>query len=967
MNALLIFAILLLFPDLIMCNIVDRALRSIETLSPAMSGLLSQTVNSTCGYIGDCDSCINTGYFTSDQNFVNCVWCDADNGISVCVSETSLNVNCPDSANQYTECGTSYYTYVCIIILSVLLCLCACTCYLRRYHSADDALAPMLPSAARHFLWRSSFSKEGRKDWMCIICGFDNKMANVNCIICGTSHEFSANYKAGKREQQNGKVQTDAYNFHADGADQDMTVNPISQGNEPFASPAPKQKQDREFTPDGRKLSRSGSSLNDTQFEALLVSSPRRTTHAEREEAFNYRRLNQLSLRQKAGRRRRMWQRVRDESTGGLVWIRAPPQKTKLSETLMGYTPRSSFDGAAAVAQAAGERNMNSTNRFANRSAQQNNGETGFFASITNFFGFGRTEQSAEQQSLINSEVAVDANNAADDTEHTSSQDALQEPRRKASGRSRRAGNDELREALLGAVDDDPNMMESRPVDISKAAYGKSNPIAIAGERSISTDSFGDSTVLSGSPGYTTVFDEKEGMKWERVVPGLPVNKMVIPKKAASNKDAAHPDPGPAVAQGLVAALLDELETVDLIAIAALSFKEKQLWFLDQMGKLQKQWADGCIRMEISRNHILDDSLATFGRVSTDELHKWIRIKFTGEPGVDAGGLEREWFTLVVNDLFDPKNGLFTCSSAESMGGAYHINPTSDRTNPGRHLEFFTLAGRILGKSIMEQQAISATLSLPLRKQILNVPITFSDLEFVDPVLYRNLKYLETYDNIENLSLDFTTSYPVISKDSTVASQNVTFELKPGGGSLAVTNENRDEYLQLLLANRMLTSVKSQVEHLLSGLYEVIPPDLLSIFDYQELELLICGVPNIDVKDWAKYTEYMGGYSALGSGHKVIRWFWAFIEACNNEERARILQFITGCSRVPAQGFKALVSNDGKLRKFNIQSISKKESMYPRSHTCFNKLDLPMYDSASELEAYMSCVTNGDVFGFTIE
>ena len=129
----------------------------------------------------------------------------------------------------------------------------------------------------------------------------------------------------------------------------------------------------------------------------------------------------------------------------------------------------------------------------------------------------------------------------------------------------------------------------------------------------------------------------------------------------------------------------------------------------------------------------------------------------------------------------------------------------------------------------------------------------------------------------------------------------------------------------------------------------------------------MCGVPDIDIKDWKLYTEYMGGYSSQGAKHKVIKWFWKFVESCSSEEKARLVQFVTGCSRLPAQGFRALVSNDGKLRNFNIQSVSKKDSVYPRSHTCFNKLDLPMYESKSELETYMSCITSGDVFGFTIE
>ena len=129
----------------------------------------------------------------------------------------------------------------------------------------------------------------------------------------------------------------------------------------------------------------------------------------------------------------------------------------------------------------------------------------------------------------------------------------------------------------------------------------------------------------------------------------------------------------------------------------------------------------------------------------------------------------------------------------------------------------------------------------------------------------------------------------------------------------------------------------------------------------------MCGVPEIDLEDWKRHTEYLGEYSRHGAKHKVIKWFWKCIEAMSSEERVRLLQFTTGCSRVPAQGFKALMSNDGNYRRFNIQSISKQVSLYPRAHTCFNKLDLPLYKSPGELEAYISVVCNMEVGGFYID
>lgn len=57
------------------------------------------------------------------------------------------------------------------------------------------------------------------------------------------------------------------------------------------------------------------------------------------------------------------------------------------------------------------------------------------------------------------------------------------------------------------------------------------------------------------------------------------------------------------------------------------------------------------------------------------------------------------------------------------------------------------------------------------------------------------------------------------------------------------------------------------------------------------MDLLICGMPAIDVDDWAAHTDYQGVY---GSGHKVVQWFWESVRAMSQEERARLLQYATG-------------------------------------------------------------------------
>ena len=357
-------------------------------------------------------------------------------------------------------------------------------------------------------------------------------------------------------------------------------------------------------------------------------------------------------------------------------------------------------------------------------------------------------------------------------------------------------------------------------------------------------------------------------------------------------------------------------EDVDLSTIASMTYRSKLLWFLDRLSEFQVPPNEGYIKIEIRRNRLLEDSHSVISQFQPEDLHKYMRIEFHGEPGVDAGGLEREWFALVTTELFKPETGLFTCSGGDSLG-AYHINPTSGSINPN-HLSYYRFIGKFIGKAILGQQSINANFSVPLRKQMLSMPVTFSDLEFVDEELHRNLVWLKQNDQVSNLMLFFSISYP--SADNKAP---VEYELIPGGADIPVTDENKEEYLQLRLRHRLLDSIKPQLENMLIGLYEVVPADLLSVFDYQELDLLLCGVPDIDVKDWKENTEYMGLYRKQGANHKVIRWFWSAVESMSHEERIRLLQYTTGCSRLPSQGFKALQSTDGRYRRFNIQSIYK--------------------------------------------
>ena len=201
----------------------------------------------------------------------------------------------------------------------------------------------------------------------------------------------------------------------------------------------------------------------------------------------------------------------------------------------------------------------------------------------------------------------------------------------------------------------------------------------------------------------------------------------------------------------------------------------------------------------------------------------------------------------------------------------------------------------------------------------------------------------------------FDAEFSVIS-DSFGAEEVI--DLVENGRNVTVTEANKHEYVQKLVEYRLTGSVKDQLENFLRGFYDIIPAELIAIFNEQELELLISGLPEIDVDDWKANTEYHN-YTV---NSPQIQWFWRMVRGMSHEERAKLLQFITGTSKVPLNGFKDLEGIHGTT-KTSLHRSPQKEQL-PTSHTCFNQLDLPSYDSYEELRSKMMIATELGTEGF---
>ncbi|KAJ8249341.1 hypothetical protein GJAV_G00233750 [Gymnothorax javanicus] len=338
--------------------------------------------------------------------------------------------------------------------------------------------------------------------------------------------------------------------------------------------------------------------------------------------------------------------------------------------------------------------------------------------------------------------------------------------------------------------------------------------------------------------------------------------------------------------------------------------------------------------LKVRRTTLMEDSYQRIQAVKrADLLKSRLWIEFEGEKGLDYGGVAREWFFLMSKEMFNPYYGLFEYSSMDNY--TLQINPNSGFCNED-HLSYFKFIGRVAGMAVFHGNLLDAFFIRPFYKMMLQKPITLQDMESVDSEYFNSLNWIVQNDPTV---LDLTFNF-----DEELFGKTQQHELKPGGTDIMVTDENKNEYIHLVIQWRFVNRVQKQMTAFKEGFYELIPLDLIKIFDENELELLMCGLGRVDVNDWKGNTKYKKGYCA---NHPVILWFWKAVLLMDEEKRIRLLQFVTGTSRVPMNGFAELHGSNGP-QLFTIEQWATPDKL-PRAHTCFNRLDLPPYESFEDL------------------
>jgi len=344
-----------------------------------------------------------------------------------------------------------------------------------------------------------------------------------------------------------------------------------------------------------------------------------------------------------------------------------------------------------------------------------------------------------------------------------------------------------------------------------------------------------------------------------------------------------------------------------------LPFRKRRLQFLHSLYEsLPKVENAPLLKVLVRRTHVLEDSYEELRFV---ESHLWSRkltISFVGEDGIDSGGMRNEWYHLVSKEFL--RSGLvFQTDSSEDYFISSFVEPEK--------MDIFYFLGRFMGKALYDKNNVTLPFCSLLWKLLLGVQPVMQDLRSVDPVLHQSLEWILLNDVTDIIYETFAVLSPT----------GEEIELIPDGANIDVDESNKKEYVDHLVNFKLFGSIATQLDLVRNGFYDIVSPRVINLLQVKDLELVLNGSPVIQVANLKRNAVYTNGYSDKS---RPVELFWRVFKNASPDEQGKILSFITGSSKMPLEDISIQVckSDDGP-------------GALPKSHTCFNQLVLPCYES----------------------
>jgi len=337
-----------------------------------------------------------------------------------------------------------------------------------------------------------------------------------------------------------------------------------------------------------------------------------------------------------------------------------------------------------------------------------------------------------------------------------------------------------------------------------------------------------------------------------------------------------------------------------------------------------------------------------------DRNKRAFNIKFRGEGGIDAGGLYREAIHDMCKDLQSPQMPLFIlCPNGRDAIGNNRDKwvPKPNATKP-LHLAMFEFLGKMMGLAIRSRELLNLDFPSIIWKGLIGDEITEQDVLDIDRLSFKIIDDMHTLINVKKVSREDFNSMMADTTFVMVGSDGKEYELVKNGRQKTLTFDNYHEFCRAVVEYR-LNEFTPQVQAMRRGLATVVPAALLSLFTWEELEIQVCGRPQMNVDLLQKMTKYEGTHRA-DALH--IKNFWEIMRLRFDEmERAKFLKFIWGRSRLPVR------STDFETH-FKItplpRSTANPDGYMPIAHTCFFSLELPAYTTIDVMHKRMIYAAN---------
>ena len=307
----------------------------------------------------------------------------------------------------------------------------------------------------------------------------------------------------------------------------------------------------------------------------------------------------------------------------------------------------------------------------------------------------------------------------------------------------------------------------------------------------------------------------------------------------------------------------------------------------------------------------------------------------------DSGGPYHEVISGICSELQSDYLNMFikTPNHKHDIGllrDKFIPNPQATRDINEKTYEFL---GKIMASAITSGEALDLNFHPVVWKALLGNEISFYEYENIDYTFFslinnleKELKnYEENKNSVEKLEDLYKLNFVIKN------SSEDDIELKPNGEKIEVDFNNLKEYISLskkMRANEFI----AQINFIKNGFNSVIPSSIIQVLNWRQLEEMVCGKNKLDIRDLKKHTKYDG----FNEKDDVIKWFWEWLEECNDHEQSLYLKFVSGRARLP------------KEKNFNYEHVIVKNDYnsndaLPQSATCFFTLKLPVYKDKETL------------------